>query len=394
MLLTENRLMQEEQLLGMLDGMREGVQIISYDWRYLYINNAIIQQSKYAKEELLGYTMMEKYPGIETTEMFGVLKDCMQYRVSQLMVNEFIYPDGSKGWFELSIQPVPEGLLILSVDITELKTIQEKLLKEKLSLEYTGQLEAYKEENQQSLRYAQRLQEAVMQEPDELKESHPESFILFLPKHIVSGDFYWFNNVDKHCLIAAGDCTGHGIPGALLTIMGMNILHAAFGVHKISSPPALLKFMDEDLGRKLSHKSSGKKIRDGMDITLCEIDREKMSLTVSGNNNPVYLVRDGVLQVIKTDKYSVGTADPAKQFESYQTPLQKGDTIYLFSDGYIDQFGGPNGKKFGSARFRELLTTIHKENIADQERILRTTLAEWQGKEEQTDDILIIGVKM
>lgn len=259
---------------------------------------------------------------------------------------------------------------------------------------HAEQLETFKEESLQSLRYAQGLQNALMQEKEELKEVLPQSFIFYSPKQIVSGDFFWFSTVNDGILIAAGDCTGHGVPGALLTIMGMNILHAAVILHKINSPALLLKYLDQDLNRKLSHKLTGSRRNDGMDITICEINRKEMMLTVSGVNNPVYLIRNGELLQFKTDKYNIGAGEINKEFDTLKTPLIKGDMLYMFSDGFADQFGGDDGKKFSSARFRELLIFLSNEQIENQENLLRTTLEQWQGKEEQTDDILVLGIKI
>jgi len=245
-----------------------------------------------------------------------------------------------------------------------------------------------------SINYAVNLQEAVMQKGEDLKAYFPQSFVVLLAKHTLSGDFYWFRNIGNRTLIAAVDCTGHGIPGALLTIMGMNILHAAVLVHKIYSPPLILKFLDEDLNRKLSHRSGNKAVNDGMDITICEIDREEMLLTVSGANNPVYFIRDGNMQIITTDKYSIGNGEMSKQFQTREIQLMKGDVIYMFSDGFSDQFGGELGKKIGSARFREILLSLSKDNFDGAGDKLRKQLHEWQGKEEQTDDILVMGIRI
>ncbi|HTA82987.1 MAG TPA: SpoIIE family protein phosphatase [Bacteroidia bacterium] len=245
-----------------------------------------------------------------------------------------------------------------------------------------------------SINYARNVQEALMQRIVDINDYFSESFVLLLPKDVLSGDFYWVRNIGERTIIAAVDCTGHGVPGALLTIMGMNILHSAVGVHKISSPPAILKFLDEDLNRKLSHRGGGKIINDGMDMSICEIDRKEMIITVSGANRPVYIIRDGELQSIITDKYSIGSGDPAKQFDAKHVPIKKGDMVFLFSDGFQDQFGGPSGKKLGSAHFKEMLLAACKENFAGAEKRLHTSLKEWQGNEEQTDDILVIGIKI
>ncbi|MFI5148861.1 MAG: SpoIIE family protein phosphatase [Bacteroidia bacterium] len=385
------------QFKTILDNLTEGIVILDFDYHYLYVNEAALKQGRNPGKNFLGKHVLECNPGMEHTELFKAIEDAMKSRKPGRIEHQIIYPDGTAGWTEVSIQPVKEGLLTLSMDITEPRNAREKTLKEEVFALHADQIESFKEKNLQtlqSLRYAKRLQKALMQEKKDLNELFPGAFILLMPKHIVSGDFYWFKHAGDKVLIGAGDCTGHGVPGSLLSIMGLNILHAAFNSHKISSPPALLKYLDEDLNRKLSHKTTGKAINDGMDISICEIDRKKKTLTVSAANNPVYLVRNGELKQIKADKYSIGNGESGKEFGMQQVSLCKGDFIYLFSDGFMDQFGGPHGKKLGSVRFRELLSSVSKEDSRKQESLLQHRLQHWQGKEEQTDDILVIGVRI
>lgn len=258
---------------------------------------------------------------------------------------------------------------------------------------HTAQLEVFKKEVFESLRYAQSLQNALLQEKEELQELFPGSFILSRPKYVVSGDFYWFKDMGDKVLVSVGDCTGHGIPGALITMLALTTLHSAFNFHKIISPPKLLKFLDEDFNRKLSHKSTGKIMNDSMDIAICEIDKKEMTLTISGAGSKVFLVRDGKVEIFKTDQYGIGNAEPGKDFQVTCIPVRKGDAIYLSSDGYIDQFGGKNGKKLGSRAFVELLASLDNRTD-DCEKILHDTLIEWQGSHEQTDDILVMGLSI
>jgi serine phosphatase RsbU (regulator of sigma subunit) len=259
---------------------------------------------------------------------------------------------------------------------------------------YTAQLEVFKKEMFESLRYAQSLQNALLQEKEELQELFPGSFILSRPKHVVSGDFYWFKDMGDKLLVSVGDCTGHGIPGALITMLALTTLHSAFNFHKLISPSMLLKFLDEDFNRKLSHKSKGKVMNDSMDIAICEIDKKEMTLTVSGAGSKVYLVRDGKTETFKTDQYSIGSVEPGKDFQTIRIPIKKGDAVFLSSDGYIDQFGGKNGKKLGSRAFTELIASLNNGTDKNCEKILHDKLTEWQGNHEQTDDILVMGLSI
>ncbi len=254
--------------------------------------------------------------------------------------------------------------------------------------------ERFKREILESMRYAKSVQSALLQEVEELKEFLPQSFVFYLPKQIVSGDFYWFKDFGEKAYVCVGDGTGHGIPGALITMMALNTLHSAFNFQKIHSPHLLLKFLDEDIDRKFSHKSKGKVINDSMDIAICEIDKKRMTLTVSGANSTVFIVRDQEIHQLKTDKYYIGSAVPDKAFESTIFPLKKNDTIYLSTDGYQDQFGGEKGKKFSSKRLNELLLSLSNEEFQDHEHIIQRTLFDWLQSEEQTDDICIMGVRI
>ncbi len=393
----KNKTEVEIHFKTILDALAEGVVILDFDYCYVYANKAALKQGVHPGKDFLGKGVLECYPGMEHTKLFKAMERCMESRKAQRLEHEIVYSDGSAGWTEVSVQPVKEGVLILSMDITEPRRAREETLKEEITALHADQIESFKEESLQSLqslRYAKRLQKALMQEKKDLNELFPSAFILLMPKHIVSGDFYWFKHNGERVLIAAGDCTGHGVPGSLLSIMGLNILHAAFNTHKITTPPKLLKYLDEDLNRKLSHKTSGKAIHDGMDISICEVDRKKMMLTVSAANNAVYLVRNGELKQIKSDKYSIGNGEAAKEFGAQHIPLCSGDFLYLFSDGFMDQFGGPHGKKLGSVRFRDILISLSKEAPSKQESLLRAQLLDWKGKEEQTDDILVIGVRV
>jgi PAS domain S-box-containing protein len=382
------------QFKEILDSLASGVVIVDSEYRYIYRNEASLAQGMYPDKGFLGKTISKTDPTLLRNELFEQIFSCMKKRCAHRMDYEHKNEQGVSVWYELNIQPALEGLIIFSADVTERKNAEEEDRKEEFLTQFADQMGEFKEKNEQSLRYAKRLQQALMQEKKDLNELFPTAFILLKPKHIVSGDFYWFKHNGDKVLLAACDCTGHGVPGSLLTIMGLNILHAAFNTHKIDSPPKLLKYLDEDLNRKLSHKTTGKAINDGMDITICEIDRVNRTLSVSGANNPVYLVHNGTLHLIKTDKYSIGNGETGKQFSMQQVPVCTGDWIYLFSDGFLDQFGGPFGKKFGSVRFRELLCTISKAEPGKQESLLRSELLSWRAKEEQTDDVLIIGVRI
>lgn len=255
-----------------------------------------------------------------------------------------------------------------------------------------------------SLNYAKQIQEALLPTDDEIKAALPESFVLFMPQHIVSGDFYWLsqtscgddNNVKNCIMLVAADCTGHGVPGALMSMIGSTTLSEIVNEKKITLPSSILYSLDSGIRTSLRQHKQDALSRDGMDIAVCCIDQENMLLHFAGAQRPMYLFSDGVLNEIKGSKAPIGGyfVDEERIFTNNTIKIKKGDIIYLFSDGFIDQFGGEKNKKFLTKNFKSLLTEIHDQPMGLQKMVLKQTFLEWKGKNEQADDILVIGVKI
>ncbi|OFX83940.1 MAG: hypothetical protein A2W99_03720 [Bacteroidetes bacterium GWF2_33_16] len=249
-----------------------------------------------------------------------------------------------------------------------------------------------------SIRYAKRIQNAILPPSDYVKQTLPNSFIFYRPKDIVSGDFFWVTKKNNLSFYATVDCTGHGVPGAFMSIVGFNQLNYAIDVRKARTANEILDSLNEGVVETLREKSpdSVSSVKDGMDITLCVIDYKNMKLQFAGANNPLVLIRNNEIIQYKADKFAIGGnfGNELPKFTNNEIDLQSGDVIYTFSDGYADQFGGNDGRKFMVKRFRELLLSIHKDPIEDQASLLENILDEWRGREEQVDDILVIGVKI
>jgi PAS domain S-box-containing protein len=385
---------------SVLDSLLEGFQLIDFEWRYRYLNATVAKQGKSTKEALLGRTMMEMYPGIEQTEMFARLTRCMRERLPDRLENEFHFPDGSTAWFELRIEPVPEGLFILSIDITERKKAEEalRLLNESLESEVakrTSELQVINREITDSIRYACRIQNARLPDKTSIFQALPQSFILYKPKAIVSGDFYFFHKNHRSLFIASADCTGHGVPGALLSMLCAEKLETLIGQHPQLSE--IFRRLNAEIKSTLHQTPDEDSTKDGMDIALCAIDPNQFVLRFCGANRPLWIIRkgsDAVEEIKGTRKAMGGFTEDDQDFATHEVKLNKGDTFYIFSDGYADMMGGPDGKKLTSKRFKNLLLSIQGKSMGEQEKYLDAFAEKWREGIEQIDDILVIGVRV
>jgi serine phosphatase RsbU (regulator of sigma subunit) len=245
-----------------------------------------------------------------------------------------------------------------------------------------------------SLIYAQRIQEALLPSEDYFRVYFRESFILYKPKDIVSGDFFWIEEKEGRIFIVAADCTGHGVPGALMSMIGHELLDKIINVDRVTRPSEILAILSQGLEKIFSReKNVGTIIHDGMDIAVCVVDRANGKFQFSGALLPLYIIRDNRLIELKGDKYFIGMTPPGVTYTNIEMELMKDDMMYLFSDGYVDQFGGAENKKFMYRRFRYLLMTIYRFPVDDQKSILEENIRSWMGGTPQVDDMLVIGFK-
>jgi serine phosphatase RsbU (regulator of sigma subunit) len=248
-----------------------------------------------------------------------------------------------------------------------------------------------------SITYAKKIQEAILPSDKQITLLLQDSFILYKPKDIVSGDFYWLTQLNNKILFAAVDCTGHGVPGALMSIVGQNLINKAINELGLTKPDLILNSLNKGISHTLNQNNSITEIKDGMDIALCCWDIKEMTLEFAGAYNPLWIVRNGEIIVVEGDKFPIGSFvdDHPQIFKNNEIPLQKGDIIYIFTDGYADQFGGPNGKKFKQKQVKKILLEIQHLPLLQQRELLDKHIEDWKGgKEEQLDDILFMGIKI
>lgn len=248
-----------------------------------------------------------------------------------------------------------------------------------------------------SIDYAKIIQDSFLPDPETFDDFFDDNLLFFRAKDIVSGDFYYFDRLksqDGHetIVVAAADCTGHGVPGALLSMLGTSLLNQIIFNDKVSMPAEILQQLDLEFRQMLVHRGKGEKSGDGMDIAICAIIPEADKLIFSGCKRPLFIIRQGEVIYKKGSLHPIGGFYHSKEsFHNHEVSLQKGDRIYLFSDGYTDQFGGDRGKKLTTRRFRELLIDLQDFPLKQQGTKLREYFEQWQGDREQVDDVLVLG---
>lgn len=285
------------------------------------------------------------------------------------------------------------GVLILALTLIGWNQVFKILVRKRKEAEEKA-TEAYKE-IMESITYAKRIQSAKLPEINQIKKVFPESFIIFKPKDIVSGDFYYLHQNNSIDFIAAADCTGHGVPGAFMSLIGFEKLDEAMA--KSSDTSEILSLLNQGIKKSLNQTESDESTRDGMDIALCGLDKKNGKLMFSGANRPLWIVKNesNQLEEVKATKKAIGgISEQNQKFDTTEVQVNKGDTFYIFSDGYSDTFGGPNAKKLTTKKFKEILCSIQHLSMPEQEKYLIDFIENWKGQIEQVDDILVIGVRI
>jgi PAS domain S-box-containing protein len=297
--------------------------------------------------------------------------------------------NGGTRWILWNTSKGPLNTLVgIGHDITERKHAEQQLLLK------NKQLEEQNREMLDSIRYASQLQQSILVDPQKIRDSFADAFVLYQPKDVVSGDYYFQFRTQNKVFLAAVDCTGHGVPGALMSVVADSVFREVIQKRGLQDPAQILYALDEELYLALN-KNRNETISDGMDVALAVIDLEQNTLEYAGAFRPALILRGEEFIELEASRYPIGFyADVEKSFSTTRLQLQKDDLLYLFTDGYCDQFGGEKKKKFNRRRFKELLLSAQSMTMEEQESFLSYAHRNWRQEEEQVDDVLVIGVRI
>ncbi len=356
---------------------------------FFYINPVIETYTGNRPDDLVNKNMLDVNLNEKITEQWLSILDQVRSN-NEKISTEMDFPSEQLGNRIMQVNAIPEynefqeieSVLVVSHDITSRKVIE-------------LEIQASNKKINDSINYAQRIQGAILPENSIIRKWLPESFILYKPRDVVSGDFPWFMQVGDEIFIAAVDCTGHGVPGALISLIGYFLLNDIVRSRKILNPGLILDALDEGVTQTLRQDEDDSRTKDGMDISLCKINLKNNTLEYAGAHRPLYHLRNGVLEEIKGDRFPIGGGKYKNQtnFANTLIEIQKGDTFYFCSDGFPDQFGGTDNRKFGPKRLRDLIMEVQSQTMTEQMEAFDIEWEDWKGDYKQTDDMLLIGLR-
>lgn len=321
----------------------------------------------------------------------AIFDSCIRSRSSVVYESKNINKLGVPTWESSTLTPIfdenkkLQKLVIIDTDVTERK-LSEEIIRRK------------NKDITDSIEYAKKIQTSILPEITTIKQALPESFIYYLQKDIVSGDFYWYALKGDNAIIACVDCTGHGVPGAFMSLIGYNLLNHIVNDNNIDDPAKILNELNKGVINALYRNNPNNTTKDGMDVAVCNINLKTKEVQFAGAMRPLYLFRNGIFEEVKGDKMPIGTKDSERdhdiKFTCHSLQADNDTVFYLFSDGYADQFGGDKGKKMMTKNFKEILASIHNKPFSEQQAAIAHHHKQWKGDYEQVDDILVIGFKL
>ena len=386
----------EKQYKFLVESANDIIYETDYHGNFIYVNEAVERITGYTANELIGTNYLSIVVDSQKEELNDFYVNHLKTRAKNSSYTFQIQSkQGKKIWIGQNVKTIFSnndddrifGYLAVARDITDEKSQQLDTERQKAILERKNNA------IMESIRYAKRIQSSILPYEYGIQILFEKSFILFEPKDIVSGDFYWYGHKGDYKFVAVVDCTGHGVPAAFMSIIGNNQLNEAIK-QGYTDPKEILKFINKAIYNMQSNGTHDNSIKDGMDLSLCVINEKKREIQFCGAKNPLYLIRNNDILKYSGSRISVGTESELsnKNLESHSISILSNDTIYMFSDGYPDQFGGPEDKKYSYGRFRETLISIHHLGPISQRDKLYQALKKWKGQQEQTDDICVLGI--
>ncbi len=403
---------QRKEYLSLINSIEDSILIVEPEsLLILNTNRSFVEKFEYKYSKVINKPITEFYSSPNRVLVEELIHDCIESE--EKVEGRTIQFSATEKFYHVEVMIKPHSyfdkdvLLFVIKDIskslrneTKLKLYAEQLkysnehlkkLYDKRELQ-SAQLSEVNQELIESITYAKRIQDAILPSATEFQNQFEESFILFKPKSIVSGDFYWFFKKEDKFIIAVGDCTGHGVPGAFMSLIGFTILNDIVRDTDPSKPNEILGKLNEQVVRTLQQKGVDFEARDGIDISICTIDLKNDTMYYAGANRNLYLVNNGEFEVIAADRQVIGGyREYHKDFKLHEFSYSNISAIYMTSDGYADQFGGKRHKKFSSKQLKTLLFDNSQKPFMDQRKVLRSSLKEWMSDSEQIDDILVLG---
>ncbi len=383
----EEVIAEQEKLSLVARKSENAIVIFSSEGEIEWINQGFTDLYGYSYEEFIIERGRSITKASYSSDIQQKLDQCIQSRKPLTYVTRIANKDKEMLWVQTTLTPVFNDrnelsmLIAIDADISVLKSIEKKL-------------RLHKAKMYDNLIYASRIQKAVLPDEELIKNYFPEHFIFYRPKEIVGGDFYWFFHQHGTSYIVVSDCTGHGVSGAFLSLIGIYLLKQIIIEMGITDSAEVLEHMNRELASSLSGRRGSDDMIEGMDMSFIAIDHENNVMTISGAHQSVFIERKGEVKVLKGDRYPIGMKGTGKiKFKKEMLPLENGDRIYLMSDGFIDQFGGVEGKKYLTSRWMSFLKSISKERMQQQVKLIESEFIDWKLIEEQVDDVLILGLE-
>ncbi len=380
----------QEQILDKLNTLTV---VLNNDGSLYYVSKSVKDLFGLNSDEFNSYNWWEmaRFSKPECNEIKNRILKTFKNNHSTSQNFEHLIPtiNGGKKYIRWNISYLNDDQLIaVGHDITENK------LKEKRLIQSNNLLLEQNKNITDSIQYAQRIQQSILQSSEVLKSLFAESFLIYKPKDIVSGDYYWFYETPIYKYIAVVDCTGHGVPGAMMSMLANSLFKEVFINKKITEPNEILNALDVELNAAIN-KQEGATFYDGMDVSIIRIEKDTNELIFAGAFRSILVQRGNEIIELKGDRYPIGfLSGIEKQFTNVSFLLNAEDSIYLYTDGFIDQFGGAKNKKLNKTNFKELLKTIADMNCEEREAFLEYAFNNWKQDNDQTDDILLVGIKV